>query len=45
MSANPTQKGTADNPLRVGLIGLGSMGRHHARIIRATEGKIGRAHV
>ena len=31
-------KGTADNPLRVGLIGLGSMGRHHARVIRATEG-------
>ncbi|AYD90270.1 gfo/Idh/MocA family oxidoreductase [Actinomyces lilanjuaniae] len=25
-------------PLRVGLIGLGSMGRHHARVIRATEG-------
>lgn len=24
--------------LRVGLIGLGSMGRHHARVIRATEG-------
>ena len=23
--------------LRVGLIGLGSMGRHHARVIRATE--------
>ncbi|WP_448759609.1 Gfo/Idh/MocA family protein [Actinomyces oricola] len=38
MSANPTQKGAADNPLRVGLIGLGSMGRHHARVIRATEG-------
>ena len=33
-----TDKGTADNPLRVGLIGLGSMGRHHARVIRATEG-------
>ena len=31
-------KGTTDNPLRVGLIGLGSMGRHHARVIRATEG-------
>lgn len=28
---------TAKN-LRVGLIGLGSMGRHHARVIRATEG-------
>lgn len=25
-------------PLRVGLIGLGSMGRHHARVIRATAG-------
>ncbi|MDO4791920.1 MAG: Gfo/Idh/MocA family oxidoreductase [Buchananella hordeovulneris] len=24
--------------IRVGLIGLGSMGRHHARVIRATEG-------
>lgn len=24
--------------LRVGLIGLGSMGRHHARVIRATQG-------
>ena len=24
--------------LRVGLIGLGSMGRHHARVIRATPG-------
>ena len=33
-----SDKGTADNPLRVGLIGLGSMGRHHARVIRATEG-------
>lgn len=31
-------KGTAHAPLRVGLIGLGSMGRHHARVIRATEG-------
>ncbi|MBF0697212.1 Gfo/Idh/MocA family protein [Actinomyces bowdenii] len=31
-------KGTAEAPLRVGLIGLGSMGRHHARVIRATEG-------
>ncbi len=31
--------GTARTPgLRVGLIGLGSMGRHHARVIRATEG-------
>ena len=29
--------GTAKS-LRVGLIGLGSMGRHHARVIRATEG-------
>ena len=25
-----SDKGTADHPLRVGLIGLGSMGRHHA---------------
>ena len=33
-----SDKGTADSPLRVGLIGLGSMGRHHARVIRATEG-------
>ena len=33
-----SDKGTADNPLRVGLIGLGSLGRHHARVIRATEG-------
>ena len=24
--------------LRVGLIGLGAMGRHHARVIRATPG-------
>ena len=24
--------------LRIGLIGLGSMGRHHARVIRATAG-------
>ena len=24
--------------LRIGLIGLGSMGRHHARVIRATPG-------
>jgi UDP-N-acetylglucosamine 3-dehydrogenase len=25
-------------PIRMGLIGLGSMGRHHARVIRETEG-------
>ncbi len=25
-------------PIRMGLIGLGSMGRHHARVIRATDG-------
>lgn len=25
-------------PIRMGLIGLGSMGRHHARVIRAVEG-------
>lgn len=25
-------------PLRVGLIGLGSMGRHHARVVRETDG-------
>lgn len=25
-------------PLRVGIIGLGSMGRHHARVVRATPG-------
>jgi predicted dehydrogenase len=25
-------------PIRVGLIGLGAMGRHHARVIRAVEG-------
>ncbi len=24
--------------LRAGLIGLGSMGRHHARVLRALEG-------
>ncbi|WP_152191547.1 Gfo/Idh/MocA family protein [Georgenia satyanarayanai] len=29
---------TARGPVRVGLIGLGSMGRHHARVIRQTEG-------
>ena len=29
---------TARGPVRMGLIGLGSMGRHHARVIRATEG-------
>lgn len=28
----------SEHNLRVGLIGLGSMGRHHARIIRATQG-------
>ncbi len=39
-TTSPT-KGTADSPLRVGLIGLGSMGRHHARVIRATEGHVG----
>ena len=27
-----------DGTLRVGLIGLGSMGRHHARVIRSTPG-------
>ena len=27
-----------DSTLRVGLIGLGSMGRHHARVIRSTPG-------
>ena len=27
-----------DDGLRIGLIGLGSMGRHHARVIRATPG-------
>ena len=30
--------GTARPTIRVGLIGLGSMGRHHARVIRETEG-------
>ena len=29
---------TTTRNLRVGLIGLGSMGRHHARVIRATPG-------
>ncbi|WP_413451071.1 Gfo/Idh/MocA family oxidoreductase [Georgenia phoenicis] len=29
---------TQPGPIRMGLIGLGSMGRHHARVIRATEG-------
>ncbi len=28
----------ADRPFRMGLIGLGSMGRHHARVIREVEG-------
>lgn len=28
----------ADRPVRMGLIGLGSMGRHHARVIREVEG-------
>ena len=27
-----------DRPVRMGLIGLGSMGRHHARVIREVEG-------
>ena len=27
-----------EDSLRIGLIGLGSMGRHHARVIRATAG-------
>lgn len=33
--------------LRTGLIGLGMMGRHHARVMRSIEGteQIGRAHV
>ncbi len=29
---------TTQRAIRMGLIGLGSMGRHHARVIRATEG-------
>ncbi|MBD8063642.1 Gfo/Idh/MocA family protein [Oceanitalea stevensii] len=29
---------TGRGPVRMGLIGLGSMGRHHARVIRATDG-------
>lgn len=29
---------TPDKPLRAGVIGLGSMGRHHARVIRSTPG-------
>ncbi len=29
---------SADQPIRMGLIGLGSMGRHHARVIRTVEG-------
>src|SRR5690625_3931330 len=29
---------TTQRPIRMGLIGLGSMGRHHARVIRQTEG-------
>lgn len=36
ISTTPVAEPEAD--LRVGLIGLGSMGRHHARVIRATEG-------
>jgi UDP-N-acetylglucosamine 3-dehydrogenase len=28
----------ADRPVRMGLIGLGSMGRHHARVIREVDG-------
>jgi predicted dehydrogenase len=28
----------ADQPIRMGLIGLGSMGRHHARVIREVAG-------
>jgi UDP-N-acetylglucosamine 3-dehydrogenase len=28
----------SDDELRVGLIGLGSMGRHHARVVRSTPG-------
>ncbi|PZU39886.1 MAG: dehydrogenase, partial [Arsenicicoccus sp.] len=27
-----------EGPIRMGLIGLGSMGRHHARVIREVEG-------
>ncbi|MBW3068832.1 Gfo/Idh/MocA family oxidoreductase [Actinomyces sp. 594] len=33
-----SENATTASPLRLGLIGLGSMGRHHARVIRATEG-------
>ncbi|MGB3827604.1 MAG: Gfo/Idh/MocA family oxidoreductase [Ornithinimicrobium sp.] len=29
---------STDAPIRMGLIGLGSMGRHHARVIREVEG-------
>ncbi|MGC1207841.1 MAG: Gfo/Idh/MocA family oxidoreductase [Ornithinimicrobium sp.] len=29
---------SAASPIRMGLIGLGSMGRHHARVIREVEG-------
>ncbi len=29
---------SAERPIRIGLIGLGSMGRHHARVIREVEG-------
>ncbi|MGH6656703.1 MAG: Gfo/Idh/MocA family oxidoreductase, partial [Actinocrinis sp.] len=29
---------SAKTPLRVGLIGLGAMGRHHARVLRALDG-------
>ena len=43
MSATTAPQGApatqgAERALRVGLIGLGSMGRHHARVIRATPG-------
>ncbi|MBO1900572.1 Gfo/Idh/MocA family oxidoreductase [Leucobacter weissii] len=34
----PAQARTRARPLRLGLIGLGMMGRHHARVARETEG-------
>jgi UDP-N-acetylglucosamine 3-dehydrogenase len=38
MTAVPTALLPDDRPIRMGLIGLGSMGRHHARVIRDVAG-------
>lgn len=38
MNSTTNTGGSPDHNIRMGLIGLGSMGRHHARVIREVEG-------